>query len=273
MSALESGTLESWATAYLATESLEAKLRPPPMPSALASPDKSQRVPRVGRSPALTVAQRSPKTGKLSALRSPLRRARLLHTFLHHEQQAAELMCWALLTFRATPAAFKRGLMHIAADEIRHMQLYAEHLASLGFAYGDHPVNDWLLLRGQTCSTPAQFVATIGLGFEGANLDHTERFAAAFRAVGDEAGARLQELVGREERPHVAFAAYWFRRWEGSLSFEHWAATLPPPLSPMLMRGKPIQRQARVDAGQPEAFVDALQAFKPSARPPDGPQR
>lgn len=61
--------------------------------------------------------------------------------------------------------------------------------------------------------TPAQFVVVLGVGFEGANLDHTLRFAERFRAIGDEAGARLQERVGEEEIPHVRFALRWLARW------------------------------------------------------------
>lgn len=252
----------------MATDDLSSKLQPRPLPETIADVVTPFQVPSVGRSAELTVAAKGPKTPKLSALRSPLKRARLLHTFLHHEQQAAELMCWALLTFRDTPASFKRGLAHIAMDEVRHMRLYAAHLEALGSRYGAFPINDWLLKRGQTCRSASQFVATIGLGFEGANLDHTDRFAAAFRAAGDEAGAELQELVGREERPHVAFAAHWFKRWQGAVAFERWAQALPAPLSPMLMRGQPIQREARLASGQPAPFIDALEAWRPTAAPP-----
>ena len=51
-------------------------------------------------------------------------RARALHTFLHHELQAAELMAWAVLAFPDAPRAFRRGLLRIALDEVRHMRLY-----------------------------------------------------------------------------------------------------------------------------------------------------
>lgn len=254
---------EGWAYAYLTSRSLAHKLNPPEPPRELLKPTAPCAVPEAGRPRELSVATRGDKTPKPTALRAPHKRARLLHTFLHHELQATELMCVALLRFRDTPPAFKRGLLGIAQDELRHMRMYAEHMQALGCDFGDHPVNDWLLRRGLTCQTPTQFVATIGLGFEGANLDHTERFAALFAEAGDPAGAHLQAIVGREEEVHVAFAAHWFRTWTGGLSFSTWQRSLPPPLSPMLMRGRPLHRAARVRAGQPAAFIDALEAFEP----------
>jgi uncharacterized ferritin-like protein (DUF455 family) len=187
-----------------------------------------------------------------------------LHTFWHHELQAAELMCWAVLAFPETPGAFKRGLINICQDEIRHMQLYAAAIESLGCTLGDFPVRDWFWQRVPAARSAASFLAVMGLGFEAGNLDHTQRFAQQFRAFGDEAGACLQELVEREEVPHVAFAAHWFRRFEGELSFAKWCEELPAPLSPMVMRGDPLNRSARAVAGLDVPFLDALEQWQPS---------
>ena len=62
---------------------------------------------------------RARKSPGPEAIRVPKRRAELLHTFLHHELQAAELMCWAILAFPETPEAFRLGLLGVARDEIR----------------------------------------------------------------------------------------------------------------------------------------------------------
>jgi uncharacterized ferritin-like protein (DUF455 family) len=206
------------------------------------------------------------KTPRPGALREPRKRAELLHTFLHHELQAAELMCWTVLAFPDAPLPFRRGLLGICQDEIRHMRMYQVHLHTLGCAVGDFPVRDWFWSRVPTVQSPAAFCAVMGLGFEAGNLDHTRRFAERFRAVGDEAGAVLQEVVAKEEIPHVAFAAHWFRKLQGELSFASWQAALPAPLSPMVMRGDPIDRVAREQAGLDAEFLDALQAWQPESR-------
>lgn len=260
------GSLQRFARDYVLSERLADKLALSQLPAQVLSDCAPLRIARPGRPPELRAATAKAKTPGSNALRDPKRRAALLHTFFHHELQAAELMCWAVLAFPETPAAWKRGLFAICQDEIRHMRMYAAHIAQLGFALGDFPVRDWFWDRAPAAQTPSAFLALMGLGFEAGNLDHTRRFAERFRAAGDAAGAELQEIVAREEVPHVAFAAHWFRRFEGELSFERWVAALPPPLSPMVMRGDPIDRAARAQAGIPEAFLDELSRWQPESR-------
>jgi uncharacterized ferritin-like protein (DUF455 family) len=260
---LPSASLQRWALDYIASELLQHKLAPPPVPAALATDCPPLRIERPGRPAELQASVGRRKTPGVGALRDPAKRAELLHTFLHHELQAAELMCWAVLAFPATPDAWKRGLIAICQDEIRHMHLYAAHIERLGFQLGAFPVRDWFWQRVPTANTPGAFLAAMGLGFEAGNLDHARRFAERFRAVDDEPGAQLQELVAREEVSHVAFAAHWFRHFEGELSFERWCAALPAPLSPMVMRGDPLDRSARAAAGLDPTFMDALEQWRP----------
>ncbi len=262
MSPPRQGTIERWAWDYVTTTSLADKLDPPPPPSEWEPAFAGRRLERPGRPPELRVTERA---GKTRGLRSPLGRARAIHTFLHHELQAAELMAWAILAFPEAPVAFRRGLLRIALDETRHMRMYADHLARLGHGVGDFPVRDWFWTRVPTCRDPVSFVAVMGLGLESANLDHTASFAERFREAGDEEGARLQEIVGREEIAHVRFGVRWFSELTGGLTFDAWARALPEPLTPLLMRGKPIRREARLSAGQPETFLDELEAWQPES--------
>jgi uncharacterized ferritin-like protein (DUF455 family) len=259
----DEATVEGWAYRYIASDELAYKLAPDALPAHWGGQPTAISIERPGRPAALRLAERGEKTPGSTALRDPARRARLLHTFLHHELQAAELMCRAVLAFPDTPAAFRRGLIGICLDEIRHMGMYAEHMATLGFGFGDFPVNDWFWQRVPGARTAAEFVAVMGLGFEGANLDHTQRFAHAFRLAGDERGAALQERIGAEEVPHVAFGAHWFGHFRGELAFDAWAEALPAPLSPMLMRGRPLNRLARRAAGYSDAFVERLERWLP----------
>lgn len=261
------GTLERWAYDYVTTCSLLHKCAPPPLPEASRA-HPPLRVPSPGRPPELTScwakykAPRSP-----AALADPKKRAHLLHTFWHHELQAAELMCWAVLAFPDTPPAFRRGLLRICLDEVRHMALYAQAITRLGFSLGDFPVRDWFWQRAPASASAVSFIALMGLGFEAGNLDHSVRYEAMFRAAGDEECAALQALVGREELSHVAFGAHWFRQLSGALDFARWRAALPAPLSPMVMRGRPLARAARREAGLDEHFLDELEAWQPAESP------
>ena len=262
------GSLERWAHDYVTSSVLAHKLAPPPLPASFAASPAAcmpaLRIERPGRPPELGVTwdkYKAPKSAE--ALRDAKKRAHLLHTFLHHELQAAELMCWALLAFPETPEAFRRGLLGIAGDEIRHMRLYEQHLQALGYEVGSFAVRDWFWERAPAAQSALEFVALMGLGFEAGNLDHTARFARMFREAGDEAGAALEELVGEEEVSHVAFGAHWFGVLSGGLTFAAWRSTLPSPLSPMVMRGKPLARDARKRAGLDDAFLDELERWQP----------
>jgi len=262
------GTVERWAFDYVLSQNLEMKLAPPPPPAAWESSPPARRIERPGRPTELKVAARSSKTPGPDAIRDPAKRAQLVHTFLHHELQAAELMAWALLAFPETPRAFRRGLVKIALDEVRHMGMYRAYLASLGHRAGDFPVRDWFWERVPKSASAAHFVAVLGMGLEGANLDHAARFAERFRAIGDEAGASMQEVIGAEEVPHVRFAIRWFRRFTEGAEFEAWTQHLPPPLSPLLMRGSPMNREDRRRSGFSEAFLDELARWQEQERAP-----
>ena len=254
------GTVERWAWDYVRATTLAAKTAPPAPPRSWEDAPRARRIEQPGRPPELRVVTKAKKT---RGLRGEEGRARALHAFWHHELQAAELMAWALLAFPETPLEFRAGLVRIARDEIRHMKIYAEQIERLGFRVGHFPVRDWFWQRVPKVQTPAAFVAVMGLGLESANLEHAASFATRFREAGDEEGARAQEIVGREEIEHVRFGVAWFETFTKALDFETWRRALPPPLSPLLMRGEPIQRDVRRSAGQPETFIDELEKWQP----------
>lgn len=259
-------TVERWAYEYVTSDVLAHKLAPPPVPKAWESNPPALRIDKPGRPSCLRVVARAPKAPGPDAMRDLIRRAELVHTFLHHELQAAELMCWALLAFPEAPKAFKKGLVRITLDEIRHMNMYLEYMKKLGHGFGDFPVRDWFWERVPQSATPAHYVAVMGMGFEGGNLDHTVRFEKRFAAIGDDEGARIQAVVCTEEIPHVRFGVRWFKRFTEGMAFETWREYLPKPLSPMVMRGTPQNKAARLRAGFPEAFLMELETWVPDLR-------
>ena len=260
------GTLERWAWDYVLSCDAQVKLGPAPPPSANFEIDASpRRLCAPGRPATWRVVARHARTPSAASLTDPKNRAKLALTFAHHEVQAAELMAWAILAFPKTPREFRAGLARLVLDEARHARAYADHARILGMEIGEHPVRDWFWQRVGSVSEPAQFVALLGLGFEAANLDHSARYANLFRAAGDETGALLQTQIGDEERGHVRFAAKWFEHFAGALDFENWLVHLPRPLTPLVLRGTPFARTARIDSGLPPDFVDALERWSPQA--------
>ncbi|MBL8859823.1 MAG: DUF455 family protein [Planctomycetes bacterium] len=267
-------TIERWCLDFVRGASATEKLSPSPTPdtaleSAWDPAASACRIAQPGRPPEWTITTRSGSTPRGQALRDPAARAKLLHRFVHHELQAAELFAWAVLAFPETPRAFRTGLVRLCREELAHLELYLNHMRALGFDFGAEPVRDWFWERVPTCVDAAAFVALQGIGLEGANLEHSARFALQFRAAGDEAGARILERVERDEIAHVAFARQWFERFTGRpLTFDAWCAHLPAPLTPSVLQGRPINRAARLAAGLDDAFLDKL-----SAAPPTGLRR
>jgi len=285
----DDGTAEAWARAYILAPTPAHKLAPPPrarlcpssdvvadtstsagvaaLPVAPGTADPVQSPPRApGRAAPFVVGERAERTPRRGALVRPAERARLLHTFLHHEVQAAELMAWACLAFPSAPLRFRRGLLGVLDDEVRHANGYAARLAELGLGYGALPVRDWFWQRVPAVVDARGFVALMGMGLEGGNLEHTRRFAVELADAGDAVSAALVERVGREEVAHVRFATRWFLRFSGdalkvSPDFDAWRSALPTPLTPTMLRGLPLDRERRMSAGQGPEFLDRLEAW------------
>ncbi len=254
----EQASIQQWAKAFIESTSLADKIAPPAAPLHFDKNVDEIRL-RPGRPAELSVEEYRLRNLTAAALRDHRKRAFLIHTFWHHELQAAELMCWAILAFPAAPEAFRRGLLRIALDEIRHMGMYAQHLESLSFRVGSFPVNDWFWTRIPMAPSPSAFVSAMNIGFEGGNLDHGLRFAERFDEAGDPEAGRIQRTIVEEEIPHVAFGMRWLARLAGDATFATWQSKIASPLSPLLMRGKMLNRRARARAGQSEEFVNALE--------------
>jgi uncharacterized ferritin-like protein (DUF455 family) len=254
--------LARWALELAAARTWEAKLTPPepPAPGPARPEHPGVRLAEPGRPPGLLVIERAPRAPRPEAVRQPEGRLRLLHTFWHHELQAAELFAWAIAAFPQTPPEFRRGLARLALEELAHAAGYARLMARDGHRPGELPVRDWFWQRIPAARRPEEFLARLGLGFEGANLEHAERYAKAFRACGDDEAADFLGQLAVEEERHVRFALHWFGRFAGGVDFERWRACLEP-LSPSVMRGAELAREARERAGFDDTFLDALEAW------------
>lgn len=269
-------SIERWCADFVLATNVEAKLAPRSAPDARRAEHwtpapSALRLAAPGRPPEWRVTSRSPSAPRPGGLRDPAARSRILHTFVHHELQAAELFAWAVLAFVDAPREFRAGLVRLCEEELAHLSLYRALLRRGGRDFGDEPVRDWFWQRVPTCATSTSFVALQGLGLEGANLEHSARYAAAFRAAGDEEGARVLEQVERDEIGHVAFAAHWFERFTGApLHYDTWRAALPAPLTPAVLQGRPLNRAARRSAGLDDAFLARLES-EPLARGVAGP--
>lgn len=262
------------ARAILLGETLEDKVRLLPIGLAMRTHDKPQFIQAPGRPPALVpVPRHGVPVPPLAGFPDPAQRVRILHALANHELQAVELFAWALLAFPRAPDTFRRGCAAILREEQVHLLLYLRRVEALGGHFGMEPLSAHFWRKVPSLHTPLDFVCTLGLTFENANLDFSLEHAAAARAVGDAPTARVLERVHRDEIRHVRFAWRWLKRFSGAGddTWETYVAHVAPPHGPDRARGKTFDRPSRRAAGLDEAFIERLATTAPTA--PGGAKR
>ena len=202
----------------------------------------------------------------LHQLENKTERGRLLHFFANHELLATELMALVLLKFPEAPAAFRKGLLQTLKDEQEHTRLYIERMRACGIEFGELPVSGYFWRCVSPMENPMDYVASLSLTFEQANLDFARHFARGFAAVGDSDTARLLEKIYRDEIGHVAYGLKWFRRWKqpGESDWDAFCRTLKFPLSPQRAKGFTLNVEGRRAAGLEPEFIAQLNVYSQS---------
>ncbi len=139
-------------------------------------------------------------------------RAALLHAIAHIEFNAINLALDAITRFPGLPEAFYRDWLRVAQEEALHFTLLAEHLATLGFAYGDFPAHDGLWEMAQkTRDDVLARMALVPRTLEARGLDASPAIRNRLLAAGDAGAADILERILRDEIGHVAIGNRWFR--------------------------------------------------------------
>jgi uncharacterized ferritin-like protein (DUF455 family) len=193
-------------------------------------------------------------------------RGRLLHFFANHELLATELMALVLLKFPDAPAAFRKGVYQTLRDEQEHTQLYLHRMKQCGVHFGELPVSGYFWRSVSVMENPMDYVSSLCLTFEQANLDFARHFAQGFATVGDAATAKLLEKIYRDEIGHVAYGLKWFRRWKNpsESDWEAFCRQLKFPLSPQRAKGITLNVEGRRAAGLDAHFIAELDVFSQS---------
>ena len=202
----------------------------------------------------------------LHRLEAVSERGKLLHFFGNHELLATELMALVLLKFPEAPAAFRKGVLQTLQDEQEHTRLYIERMKACGLEFGDLPVSGYFWRCVSPMEHPIDYVASLCLTFEQANLDFAGHYARSFAIVGDAASARLLEKIYRDEIGHVAYGLKWFRRWKNPAEsdWDAFCRTLKFPLSPQRAKGIALNLAGRRAAGLDPQFIAQLNVYSQS---------
>jgi uncharacterized ferritin-like protein (DUF455 family) len=139
--------------------------------------------------------------------------------------------------------------------------LLSEHLADLGYCYGDFPAHDGLWeMAERTQDDVLARLALVPRTLEARGLDASPAVRHKLASGGDRRGAEIVDLILREEIGHVAIGNYWYR-WlcaqrgvDPVTQYAELALTYRAPK----LKG-PFNVQARMAAGFEPEEIEALQ--------------
>lgn len=201
-----------------------------------------------------------PKDLKHRSMVTPEGRATLIHAMTHIEFNAINLALDALWRFADMPAAYYTDWLRVADEEAQHFTMLAEHLKSLGYAYGDFPGHNSLWeMADKTTGDVLARIALVPRTMEARGLDATPKVRAKLAQAGDHQAAAIMDIILREEIGHVQIGNRWYGYLCAQRGLEPVAtyAALARQYAAPVLRG-PFNIEARRAAGFSAAELVAL---------------
>jgi uncharacterized ferritin-like protein (DUF455 family) len=138
-------------------------------------------------------------------------RAMLVHALAHIEFNAMNLALDALWRFPGMPEAYYADWLQVSKEEAYHFTLLAEHLRTLGYAYGDFPGHDSLWeMVDKTKGDALARMALVPRTLEARGLDAIPPLRAKLAQAGDVAAAEILDIILRDEVGHVEIGNRWY---------------------------------------------------------------
>lgn len=187
-------------------------------------------------------------------------RGALLHALAHIEFNAIDLALDAVWRFPGLPEAFYRDWARVAKEEAEHFTLINDHLATLGYTYGDFPAHRGLWdMAEKTADDPLARMALVPCTMEAHGLDVSPAIRDKLVQAGDPAAGPILDLILRDEVGHVGVGLRWYRYLcaQRGLAPDAAYGALSPAYGAPRRRG-PYNLTARRQAGFGEAELAAL---------------
>ena len=138
-------------------------------------------------------------------------RAMLVHALAHIEFNAVNLALDALWRFPGMPLDYYSDWLRVAREEAYHFSLLSDHLAILGYAYGDFAGHDSLWeMVGKTTGDVLARMALVPRTLEARGLDAIPPLRAKLAQAGDLAAAQILDILLRDEEGHVEIGNRWY---------------------------------------------------------------
>ena len=270
-------TVSEFAQRVLLSDSLEEKLTHAPEHLILDPPTKKTiEIPDTpGRPSHLRPSNNEGRSPFPSAhqIEDEEQRAILLHFFANHELLAVELMALALLKFPDAPDSFRKGVLHTLKEEQNHTRWYLKRMEECGVQFGDYHLSPMIWSHISPMESPLDYVSTLSLTFEQANLDYAKHYSEILAQAGDQKSAKILSKIYHDEIAHVGHGLKWLRRWkeQSQSDWDAWHKQLHFPVSPIRAKGiAPFNEEGRRLAGLDDHFISSLRRYQSSrGRSPD----
>jgi uncharacterized ferritin-like protein (DUF455 family) len=206
------------------------------------------------------------------AVQSTEGRAALLHAVAHIEFNAIGLALDAIWRFAGMPDQFYLDWLRVAHEETLHYTLLADHLATLGYAYGDFDAHDGLWeMAARTQEDVLERMALVPRRLEARGLDASPVVRSKLLAAGDAAGAHILDRILRDEIGHVAVGNRWFHGLCRQRGLEPGAADrdiavrhgIPEPRGPFNVEARRSAGFSEEELGRLQRPASAAQAIPP----------
>lgn len=171
--------------------------------------EEAERIPGRPERPPLVAPQ---DVERRRSLHTPAGRAAMIHALCHIEFNAINLALDAVWRFAGMPPAYYRDWLRVADEEGFHFTLLADHLGTLGAAYGDFPAHNSLWeMTDKTAGDVLARMALVPRTLEARGLDASPPVRARLAGAGDHAAAAIIDIILRDEVGHVAIGNHWYR--------------------------------------------------------------
>lgn len=219
-----------------------------------------------GRNDQIAFSDIQLKFPKKTALKNADKKAQAIHAFANHELLAIEMMAAFILCVphqNAQEEKAKKAVVKTICDEQKHLKLYINRLHSLGYEFGDFPLNSFFWSKMPVIKTASEYFAIMALTFEAANLDFAYQYMNIFHELEDSESAKTMEIVYQDEISHVALGAFWLNQWKKDIKlWEYYKNILPDGLTPARSKGVHFNFDARIQSGLDQEFVEKAQNYR-----------
>lgn len=138
--------------------------------------------------------------------------ASLIHALAHIEFNAINLALDACYRFQDMPQQFYANWLEVAKDEVYHFELLNEHLATLGYTYGDFAAHNGLWeMALRTEHDVLARMALVPRVLEARGVDAVPEMQKKLQASNDLRAIEILDIIHQDEIKHVSYGDKWFK--------------------------------------------------------------